>query len=81
MIRFLWLLQNLNQHTDASWQIQVLTTVGVLHYNHATQKVNNQFSLKHQGLNLFYNKYKTHFNETDYQQSLLRAAKLFQYCP
>lgn len=73
MIRFLW-----KNHTD---NIAVLETIGVIHYNHKREKVNNDIPRKKQGLDLFYQKYKAHFSEEAYQKSLGRAKAFFKYNP
>lgn len=73
MIRFLW-KNDLNN-------IEVIEKIGVNHYNHKRQKVNNDIPRKQQGLNLFYKKYKAHFSEEAYQKSLIRAKKHFYYTP
>lgn len=73
MIRFLW-KNDLNK-------IEVIETVGINHYNHKREKVNNDISRKKQGLDLFYKKYKSHFSEEAYQKSLARAKAFFSYNP
>lgn len=73
MIRFLW-------ENDIE-TIKVIENIGVIHYNHRRTKVNNNFSLKQKGLDIFYKKYKTHFSEDAYQKSLIRAKKYFNYIP
>lgn len=73
MIRFLW-------KNDLS-NIEVLENIGVIHYNHKQQKVNNNIPRKKQGLDLFYKKYKEHFSEEAYQKSLARAKAFFSYHP
>jgi len=73
MIRFLW-------NNDLS-NIEVLENIGVIHYNHKKQKVNNDIPRKQKGLDLFYKKYKTHFSEEDYHTSLVRAKEFFNYNP
>ena len=73
MIRFLW-RNDLNN-------ITVLKNIGVIHYNHKKQKVNNDIQRKQQGLDLFYQKYKVHFSEKAYQKSLARAKAFFNYNP
>ncbi len=73
MIRFLW-ENDLNK-------IEVLESIGVNHYNHKKQKVNNDIQRKQEGLNLFYKKYKAHFSEEAYQKSLARAKTFFNYNP
>jgi glycosyltransferase involved in cell wall biosynthesis len=61
--------------------IVVIETIGVIHYNHKREKVNNDIQRKKQGLDLFYKKYKAHFSEEAYQKSLLRAKAFFNYNP
>lgn len=73
MIRFLW-------KNDVN-KINVIENIGVIHYNHKKIKVNNNFSLKQKGLDIFYKKYKTHFSESAYQKSLIRAKNYFNYIP
>ncbi|MFY7938264.1 MAG: glycosyltransferase [Flavobacterium sp.] len=73
MIRFLW-KNDLNN-------ILVIETIGVNHYNHKREKVNNDILRKKQGLDLFYKKYKTHFSEEAYKKSLARAKAFFNYTP
>lgn len=73
MIRFLW--------NNESSQIKVIGNVGVLHYNHKQVKVNNTIFLKQQGLDLFYQKYTTHFSKEAYIKSLTRAKNYFSYTP
>lgn len=71
MIRFL-------QDNDPN-EIIVIEKIGVNHYNHGRQKVNNDFPKKHEGLTLFYKKFKTQFSRTSFEQSLARAKKFFNY--
>ncbi|GIV29070.1 MAG: hypothetical protein KatS3mg028_0136 [Bacteroidia bacterium] len=73
MIRFLWKNDLKN--------IEVIETVGIVHYNHNQKKVNNNILAKHKGLDLFYKKYKHRFSEVAYKKSLERASKLFNYNP
>ena len=73
MICFLW-KNNLNK-------IEVIEKIGVNHYNHRRQKVNNDIPRKQQGLDLFYKKYKPYFSEEAYQKSLIRAKNYFNYTP
>jgi len=73
LIRFLW--QN-----DLK-NIVVIETIGVNHYNHKREKVNNDIPRKKQGLDLFYKKYKAHFSEEAYKKSLARAKAYFNYNP
>jgi glycosyltransferase involved in cell wall biosynthesis len=73
MIRFLW-KNDLNR-------IEVIKAIGVNHYNHQQQKVNNNILIKKQGLDLFYKKYKAYFSEEAYQESLVRAKAFFNYNP
>lgn len=73
MIRFLW-------ENDINL-IKLVETIGVIHYNHKEEKVNNNILRKQQGLDLFYKKYKNYFSEEDYQKSLIRAKDYFSYIP
>lgn len=73
MIRFLWKNDTNN--------IVVIETIGVTHYNHKLEKVNNDIPRKKQGLDLFYKKYKAHFSEEAYKKSLTRAKTFFNYNP
>lgn len=73
LIRFLW-KNELNR-------IEVIETIGVIHYNHKREKVNNDIPRKKQGLDLFYKKYRAHFSEDAYQKSLARAKVFFSYNP
>jgi hypothetical protein len=73
MIRFLW-------KNDID-NINILETIGVIHYNHKRQKVNNNIALKKQGLDFFYKKYRCHFSAESYQESLKRASAYFNYIP
>lgn len=73
LIRFLW-KNDLNN-------IVVIDTIGVNHYNHKREKVNNDIPRKKQGLDLFYKKYKYHFSEEAYKKSLERAKAFFNYNP
>ena len=72
MIRFL-------QHIKSLDTISVIKKVGVLHYNHNSKKVNNNLPLKQKGLDMFYAKYRNQFSESDFQNSLKRANKYFNY--
>ncbi len=73
MIRFLW--------KNEFNKIEVIEKIGVNHYNHKKQKVNNDIPRKQQGLDLFYKKYKPCFSEEAYQKSLTRAKNYFNYTP
>lgn len=73
MIRFLWKNDLKN--------IEVIETIGVIHYNHKREKVNNDISRKKQGLDLFYKKYRAHFSIEAYKKSLARAKAFFNYNP
>lgn len=73
LIRFLWKNDLKN--------IAVIETVGVNHYNHKRDKVNNNIPRKKQGLDLFYKKYKAHFSEEAYKKSRERAKSIFNYNP
>jgi len=79
MIRFLCYFDSLKEITNSN--IKVVESIGVAHYNHKKQKVNNDFEKKHLGLDLFYQKYKTYFSEEAYKKSLLRARNFFNYVP
>jgi glycosyltransferase involved in cell wall biosynthesis len=73
MIRFLW-KNDLNK-------IEVIETIGVNHYNHKKEKVNNDIPKKQKGLDLFCKKYKAYFSGEAYQKSLARAKAFFNYNP
>jgi glycosyltransferase involved in cell wall biosynthesis len=73
MIRFLWKNDLKN--------IEVIETIGVIHYNHKLKKVNNDIPKKQMGLDLFYKKYKLYFSEESYKKSLARAKAFFNYNP
>lgn len=73
MIRFLWKNDLKN--------IEVIITIGIIHYNHKRKKVNNDIPKKQMGLDLFYKKYKAHFSEEFYKKSLARAKAFFNYTP
>ena len=73
MIRFLW-KNDLNN-------IKVIENIGVNHYNHKREKVNNDIKKKKKGLDLFYKKYKSNFSEEAYKKSLARAKAFFNYYP
>lgn len=73
LIRFLW-------KNDLD-KIEVIETIGVIHYNHKQEKVNSNILRKKQGLVLFYKKYKAHFSEEAYKISLARAKAFFNYSP
>lgn len=80
MIRFLWYLEK-QKRSGNNLNIKVLENIGVVHYNHDQEKVNNNFLRKQQGLDLFYKKYRTWFSEEAYQKSLIRARDYFKYEP
>ncbi len=73
LIRFLW-------KNDLS-RIEVIETIGVNHYNHKKEKVNNNIPKKQKGLDLFYKKFKPYFSEEAYKKSLERARAFFNYSP
>jgi len=73
MIRFLW-----KNNLDS---IKVIKNIGVIHYNHKQQRVNNNLLKKQLGLDLFYKKYKDSFSEEAYRKSLMRAKNYFNYTP
>ena len=72
MIRFL------KNYTDYN-AIEVIEKVGVLHYNHTNEKVNNNLDIKQIGLDIFYQKYKNEFSELEFRASLKRAKQFFNY--
>lgn len=78
MIRFLWHVRK--QH-EAGWKIKVLENIGVVHYNHNREKVNNNLARKQDGIDLFYQKYRHAFSEGAYQKSVARAKAFFKYQP
>lgn len=79
LIRFLWHVSKLKAESGKRYKVEVLKNLGVIHYNHSFQKVNNNLSLKQIGLDLFYKKYKSYFSEEDYSISIRRAKQLFNY--
>jgi Glycosyl transferase family 2 len=79
MIRFLWHFTTLQQ--SSKLKIKVIEKVGVKHYNHRKEKVNNNLLKKQEGLDLFYQKYKPFFSEITYKTSLIRAKQFFNYIP
>lgn len=79
MIRFIQSMKE--RHSDYREAIRVLKDVGVKHYNHTQQKVNNDLVKKHLGLDLFYQKHRQTFASKDYEASLKRAQILFNYTP
>ena len=82
MIRFLWNLQRQHgQDLAQAGLIKILNEVGVLHYNHGREKVNNQLEQKQAGLERFYEHYRPFFSEEAYRLSLARARALFHYQP
>lgn len=74
MIRFLSSIDTLNE-------IEVIEDIGIIHYNHNFKKVNNDLDRKREGLDLFYTEYRKDFSEEDYNKSLERAFKFFNYQP
>ncbi|WP_452603221.1 glycosyltransferase family 2 protein [Pontimicrobium sp. MEBiC06410] len=76
MIRF---LRHVNTIQGAINSVVVIPSLGVIHYNHNKEKVNNNLNEKQKGLDLFYNKYKNKFSSEAYKQSLQRAVKYFNY--
>lgn len=73
MIRFLW------KYSNEPNCLKVIEYIGVLHYNHSREKVNNNLQRKKEGLDIFYNKYREYFSEEAYQKSIARAQKYFKY--
>lgn len=76
MIRFLWYMEKYPKLT-----FEILEKPGVIHYNHSGYKVNNDLTLKHIGLNLFYAKYAKYFSIFAYEKSIARAKNYFNYHP
>ncbi len=78
MIRLLWHLISIQPE---KWQqtIALINKPSVIHYCHSMDRVTTNHSKKQNGLNRFYEKYKKHFTESDYQKSLKRASLLFKY--
>jgi hypothetical protein len=78
MIRFLKHLERQN-----GWQkfLHVEEKIGVLHYNHLSRRVSSDLRLKKIGLDLFYQTFRHDFSDIDYEKSILRAQKLFDYQP
>ena len=77
MIRFLKYIE-VNELNNS---ITVIETEGVIHYNHKTEKVNNNLERKQKGLELFYREHQKDFSEAAYQASLERAKRFFSYQP
>ena len=75
MIRFL------KRYNKLDAAIEIIPRIGVLHYNHNKYKVNTDLKKKHEGLNIFYEKYRAEFSNQAYQDSLKRAKKFFNYEP
>lgn len=74
MIRF---LDYKNNFSDSS--IIILNEPLVIHYANGNDRVTDNKTLKKEGLDIFYKKYKSRFSDTDFQKSILRAKKFFQY--
>lgn len=72
MIRF---LNNLSDNKA----VEIEKKVGVLHYNHDKEKVNNKLDVKKKGLDMFYQKHKNEFSELEFRVSLERAKQFFNY--
>ncbi len=81
MIRYLWHLKRFAPDKDPDTLFEVIEEEGVIHHNHSGIKVNNSYELKHKGLELFYQKFKSYFSEDEYNHSLVRAFNFFQYRP
>lgn len=81
MIRLLWHVEKLKISQSNELRIKIIENKGVIHYNHQSEKVNNNIQLKQKGLDIFYQKYRAFFSEADYQKSLARANTLFNYKP
>ncbi len=76
MIRFLW---HLEKTSGLENSISVIENVGVVHHNHKMVKVNEDFTKKQMGLELFYRKFRKHFSEEDFEKSVDRARILFKF--
>ena len=76
MIRFFDLLDKFQNLEN---RIIVLNEPLIIHYANGNDRVTDNKILKKEGLDIFYNKYKSRFSETDFQKSLNRAKKFFEY--
>ncbi len=74
MIRF---LDYAKQYPKNS--ISVLKEPLVIHYATGNDRITDNKILKKKGLDIFYKKYKLRFSENDFQKSISRAKKFFQY--
>ncbi len=74
MIRF---LDYKNKFPDSS--IIILNEPHVIHYANGNDRVTDNKTLKKEGLDIFYKKYKSRFSKADFQKSIIRAKKIFQY--
>lgn len=61
--------------------VRIIPKPGVIHYNHNHERVTMISERKKQSLDLFYKKYSSQFSGVALQQSLKRAAFLFDYHP
>jgi len=75
MIRLLDFVENNKEKIE----LKVIEKPLVIHYNHQNTRVNTNFTEKKKGLDLFYRDFKKRFSESDFQKSLKRAKKLFNY--
>ncbi len=75
MIRF---LDHVEKNYNKSNMV-VLREPLIIHYADGKDRVTDDKIKKKQGLDLFYQKYKHRFSETDFLKSLERAKKLFGY--
>lgn len=79
MIRFLKYLSN--QKYEVAKAIKIINTPGVIHYHHSGERITKANDSKHKALNRFYDLHRSNYSVADYQASLKRANKLFNYNP
>jgi hypothetical protein len=75
MIRFIDYIQRESLHS----KIKILNTSFVFYNATNPNSITNSKIKKHLGLDIFYAKYKNRFSDYDFQLSLNRAKKLFDY--
>jgi hypothetical protein len=71
MIRFL-------KHVEPD-NISVIETVGIIHHYHKAEKVSNDLLKKQIGLEMFYRKFRGDFSRKDFELSLERARRFFNF--
>ena len=76
IIRFLDYLNNFQIKKN---EIVVLKEPLVIHYADGKDRVTDNIKDKKEGLDIFYQKYKSRFSEEDFQKSLKRAKEYFGY--